>query len=554
MSTVTATIPAELRELNQWVVWRLDTVDGRPTKVPYNPRTNRKASTTDPATWAPYATCRAALEAGNWSGLGFVFSDEDPYTGIDLDGCLEDGQLTATAEHIVRFLDSYTEVSPSGTGVHIIVRGTPLGDRRRKGRIEMYPDGRFFTMTGETLWNAPATIASRHHELNQLYQHYLADRPQPKPEPTAAPSLTMDDAALIERARRAENGAKFDRLMMGDTSGYDSQSEAEQAFCNLLAFWTDDASQIDRLYRQSGLSRDKWDGRRGESTYGEKTIANALAFVTERYTPPAPKPAAAVDPQPIALEIELLRCEVDQLRAEVRELKADNERLRDERTMMLHAIRNPNLKGEGATGIAVAFEVSSIESRDLDKDGWAAVPLARIAEKAGVSVTTASKHLKRLESYGVIRRRVKRIVSDRVNQETGEVSSGYTSELQIQLVKPARETLRILAEIEPDTSNRWGGKRLVCPKHPDADLIVRRTVECSVCGDVLQETELRRRPEPEPERVNYQDDNSEDDPPYRGKNVVKGDHLDNSEPRFNHPPRVNQQDAHSGYAAAGGAE
>ena len=510
MTAVTTPIPEELRTLTQWVVWRIEDVNGRPTKVPYNPYSGHKASTTDPNTWSSYGGCVKAVRSGKWSGLGFVFSDDDPYTGVDLDGCLIDGVLSSTADRIMKTLDSYTEISPSGTGLHIIVKGTPNGTRKRKGHVEMYCAARYFTMTGEGFYGARPTIESRHRELNAIYQEFVADKP-PASQP-ASPNLTptFDDQSLMEKIRQSNQGRKFEQLVAGNTSEYaGDDSSADIALCDLLAFWTTDAQQIDRIVRQSGLYRPKWDARRGESTYGSQTIQNALKYVTEHY---APFSSAAPDTaRPIAVELELLRREIVQLRSELRSLKDDNLRLKDERSMMLQAIRNPNLNGEGATGVAVAFEVASAESRNADDDGFVTLPLSRIAEKAGVSATTASKHLKRLEACGVLRRRVKRIAADRVDQQTGEIRTGYTSELQIQLIKPAKETLKDLATLQTDAVPKWGGKRLTCPHHPNADLIVRRTIECAVCGEVLDEKETRKRPEIVEETVNLQDAISHND-------------------------------------------
>ena len=145
-------IPGELKKRPQWVCWRyaLDS-KGRWTKHPYNPRTGRKASSTDLMTWSRFETVFEAYEsgAGGYDGVGFVFCSGDPYTGVDLDGCRnpESGEVEAWAAEIVALLDSYTEVSVSGKGLHVIVKGkapAPL----KLPYIEMYSIERFFTMTG----------------------------------------------------------------------------------------------------------------------------------------------------------------------------------------------------------------------------------------------------------------------------------------------------------------------------------------------------------------------------------------------------------------------
>jgi putative DNA primase/helicase len=144
-------IPEELKARPQWVAWRLEKRDGDFTKVPYTPFTDRKASSTDLLTWRAFEDALVAYRQGDCDGIGFVFSSGDPYCGIDLDGCRSPvtGELVAWAEEIVDDLDGYAEVSPSGQGVHVIVRGkTP---NRRQGQVEVYGSERFFTMTGIAL-------------------------------------------------------------------------------------------------------------------------------------------------------------------------------------------------------------------------------------------------------------------------------------------------------------------------------------------------------------------------------------------------------------------
>jgi putative DNA primase/helicase len=138
-------IPDELKVRPQWVVWKAE--GEKPDKVPYSARTGRKASSTDLLTWSTFEEAIEAYEDGDCSGVGFVFCSGDPYTGIDLDDCVhENGEIAIWALEIVRYLDSYTELSVSGSGLHIIVRGD-LPNRRKDG-VEAYSSKRFFTVTG----------------------------------------------------------------------------------------------------------------------------------------------------------------------------------------------------------------------------------------------------------------------------------------------------------------------------------------------------------------------------------------------------------------------
>jgi putative DNA primase/helicase len=141
-------IPEELRVRPQWVVWKA--LGDKPEKVPHSARTGRKASSTDLLTWGTFEEALQAYENGEYDGVGFVFSSADPFTGVDLDDCVdEDGEIALWAMEIVRYFDSYTELSATGTGLHIIVRGNV--PNRRKGDLEVYSSKRFFTVTGHVL-------------------------------------------------------------------------------------------------------------------------------------------------------------------------------------------------------------------------------------------------------------------------------------------------------------------------------------------------------------------------------------------------------------------
>jgi putative DNA primase/helicase len=144
-------IPEELRQRPQWIVWKLEERDGEPTKVPYIAGGVGRAKSTDMLTWRSFEEAIQALESGRYDGVGFVFSSGDPFAGVDLDKCRnpETGELEEWAAEIVEAFGGYVEASPSGTGVHIIVRGK--APNRKRGSVEAYSSERYFTMTGRVL-------------------------------------------------------------------------------------------------------------------------------------------------------------------------------------------------------------------------------------------------------------------------------------------------------------------------------------------------------------------------------------------------------------------
>ena len=307
-SAVTAGLdaaPAALRERDQWVCWRREMRDGKPTKVPYRANDpSTKASSTDPATWASFEDARDVASGRNFDGAGFVLTEGDRITGIDLDDCIsEGGELHPSAAEIVSRLDSYSERSPSGRGVRVFVEGELNGSRNRTRKtpwgsnIEAYDRRRFLTVTGDRLGGAPATIEDRQGPLDALVVEFLPDAVPSLNGPPEAGALDLSDDELLQRAFDARNGAKTKALYEGDISAYPSRSEADLALCTRVAFFAGpDPGRIDRLFRGSGLMRPKWDVRRGEMTYGARTIAKALAGRTDFYgraTPGVTEPMSA---------------------------------------------------------------------------------------------------------------------------------------------------------------------------------------------------------------------------------------------------------------------
>lgn len=291
-------IPKELQALPQWVVYRL------PDKIPLQANGER-ARTNDSSTWATFGEVK---EAVGFDGIGFVFTENDPYCGIDLDHCINAGKFTEEKKKWVRHFNSYSEVSPSGKGIHITVKGKLPAEGSKKGDYECYDRRRYFTFTGRHLKNTPLEVKWRQKELEKFHTEVFGPLPEVKPIPVPMSAPFMSDEEVIKKAFAAENGAKFAALWNGNTNGYPSPSEADLALCNHLAFWTaKNVAQMDGLFRKSKLYRDKWDEHRGEKTYGQIAIEKAIAS-GEVYKSPIkkeevklPKETTPEEPPPISL-------------------------------------------------------------------------------------------------------------------------------------------------------------------------------------------------------------------------------------------------------------
>ncbi len=161
-------IPDEMKKVKRWVMWKYEWVSdakdeskGKWDKPPY--QTNGKlASTTDKNTWATFEEAVAAFKTGKYSGVGFVFSFDDIRVGVDLDNVRnpKTGELTTEAAAMIERFSSYTEISPSGLGVKTFGIGIWPATWNKKqfgseSEIEGYSDGRYFTVTGNTIGSYP---------------------------------------------------------------------------------------------------------------------------------------------------------------------------------------------------------------------------------------------------------------------------------------------------------------------------------------------------------------------------------------------------------------
>lgn len=315
-------IPQEMKRTNRWVCYKIeyDAETNEPRKVPMNAMTGGYAKSSDSLTWTSFNVAILGCIKYGFYGLGFMLGLDTKnnvnYFGIDLDNHedkktgekqLSEEEFYNLSKEFVNALDSYTEYSHSGNGVHIICKGNlPEGARRRAGcPVEMYDKGRFFTMTGNIINNSP--VNERTEQIKPLWEKYLNSVDEKQNDfnrqedyitigdftynPVTmieVGSNNLEDDEIINKIRASKNGQNFIALFNGDMSAYNNDhSAADMAMCDILAFWTGcNMQQMDRIFRKSGLIRKKWDEKRGQETYGHLVMTRAMKSQRDVYVPP----------------------------------------------------------------------------------------------------------------------------------------------------------------------------------------------------------------------------------------------------------------------------
>ncbi|MGM2787488.1 phage/plasmid primase, P4 family [Bacillus cereus group sp. Bce018] len=295
-------IPAELKNTPHWILWRSEVRNGKKTKVPYQIN-GEMAQSNNKRSWSTFPTIIKFYEQGDYDGIGFMFSKDDPFIGIDIDHCIQEGALTSLAEDVIETVNSYTEYSPSGDGIHIIAKGKlPLkgpgtGRKNVDLGLEVYRHGRYFTFTGDCLDQVP--VEDRTDELKVLFEKYLKEKSKPEKKQSTISFerediTSLSNAELWERMFDSKSGAAIKDLFQGMLINGD-HSSTDMALCNHLAFWTDkDAAKMDSMFRESSLLREKWDKPHSSDgrTYGEMTIDTAILSTPSTiadYEPPEEK-------------------------------------------------------------------------------------------------------------------------------------------------------------------------------------------------------------------------------------------------------------------------
>lgn len=308
-------IPLELKQLSHWVGWKYMQHPGEDhkRKVPINAMDGQPAKSNDPTTWCDFDTACRGKERFGLDGIGFMFSGDGIF-GIDIDHCYdpETQELDPAAAEIIETVQSYTELSPSGTGIHILCKGALPEGRKRRGAVEMYSTLRYFTVTGNQFGleypfsDCTERVAVMHRKYLGEEENAAGAQKAALPMPTGrGTNADMSVDAILRRMFDSKHGQKLQDLYNGSWERYGigdgSQSSADQAFCNTLAFWCRcDAALMDAIFRRSGLYRQKWDKRRGAKTYGQITIDRAIKDCRDIWEPQerVQHPGPAVPPPP----------------------------------------------------------------------------------------------------------------------------------------------------------------------------------------------------------------------------------------------------------------
>jgi len=535
------TIPASLRGLTRWVAWRWEPT-GKPekpwTKVPVNAKSGRDASSTNPATWGTFDAALAYADDHGLPGVGFVLADGDDLIGIDRDGCVdpETGAVDAHVAADITALDSYTEFSVSGTGVHTLVKGVKPPGRCKEGPTEIYSRARFLVVTGHHLAGTPATVNERQAEIDALYARTFPAPPR-TPQAAAAPTLTLDDHEIIDRLRRQADGGKASRLLAGEMDGYASPSEARGSLSMLACFYSDDAEQIARIVASSTLftdgTRDRersrkatldattavanYTGARFDPDYRSSptaTVTGAWNGTSEDTHAAAGKTVdtglsrdellalVASHEETISRQIETITRERERRVA----AEARAEALSLERSRVMRILRAPDLSaGQKLTAFGTVLDLGArISNGEAPTPAGYKLPAIVVSEKVGMPVATVQRHLRDLDKLGIIRKTTIREEStprEHVDQGTGEILTVRGMRDITYITIPDGDVGKVidaaLAFRRPEDAPKHGGARVArCVAHPDADIVRTWQDTCGECGVVLDEGQAPpRRPD-----------------------------------------------------------
>jgi primase-polymerase (primpol)-like protein len=520
-----------------WGVWKRE----NGTKIPYNPVTGRKAKANDAATFSTRAKSERALAKGTYEGVCILVDESLGITMLDFDHVVpeeyagDETHLPPDVRRIIRMAGTYATWSPSRTGIRMFYAATTGGDYENKnhGRktcvAEQYNAVRFATiMVDAPISNTPDSFNDNRDDLVAVLEALdfkpraaeQSERLQPPP-PSSSNSLTLDD--LLAKAFNAKNGDKVRRLYEGDIGDYpESQgdpgfsSEADLALAGYLGFWTHDDDLVAEAMRSSKLSRKKLDRR----DYIDRTIqrvrTNQNAWWDPGYGERAPLPMIA---PPIAMgatcpeQLQHAQDTIVSLTAQLQDAKqtittregvivrerklriaaeARADRLAEAHSKTIQILRTPGLAiGPRVTTFALALDLGArIANGEAPTEHGYRVPAVRLAEMTGQSEGTVAKHLRDVDTRGIVPKHVVRMPArENIDPGSGEITvAGGTDQNFIPVPENNIVNLidRILDYQRPETEIGHGGIRTpACNEHPNAGTVKRWTIECAECHKPL---------------------------------------------------------------------
>ena len=517
-----AGIPTELRTRDQWVLWRWEWAAAKRTKVPIVARTGKKASSTNPDDWAPFSVVLHYLKQreGHVDGVGFVFSEHDPYCGIDLDDARdpETQTIRPEAQAIIDRFDSFTEWSISGNGVHIYIRGELPAGGNRTGKIEVYNRDRFFVVSGNVILN-PGYIGDRDDELADWHRETFPKAYAPKPEPRAAStgSLSVDDTELLQACM---GNAKFQRLHAGDDGDYPdgkggtNTSDADLGFLGVIVRNGGTRAQAEDFLRRF-RDRPKLDKHR---TYVDMTLDRAFDGTIERYVP-TPKPvvdraaareAARIDDLPN--DIPALKAMIRELQAstghggEIDQLRAELEEKRVTISNLVQTFLNPHLVQSEKLALIAAINIAEQKRQrgDVRSDGSVEINAAEIANDWRAEPTQKGESLPSTNRDGskprMRRQTAKPIMSGLIERGIVPATPRTTTTARanaapyrdqvwdVALPEKVSDVLAIAAAWQPEkpkVRKTWT-RTPACPHCGEVHPIRRQDV-CTGCGGIMAE-------------------------------------------------------------------
>lgn len=476
LSVKAENIPAALRAIPRWIGWKAAArPGGKLDKIPVNPATGRVVNALDPSSWCNVDTAIAGMRRHGLSGVGFVLAEDDDdqrVIGVDFDHCVgADGKLTDEVLSEVIGLDSYTELSPSGTGVRVFaLGGLPPGGQHKLGNVEMYDGGRFLTVTGHRFSSRPTDLQERDFELRDMHARLLqrdrplrtADQSDTYPEDEPPVLLEKYDMRRWEGAQIVKRDGALDR----SATLYEIGKMLARYGCNR---WL-----IARSVRER-------DAALGYRKYCDRTDGGAKAYgdIAQRAWEESEQRAFLFGKTREERMLAARVAEAEQWAKEAEEraekAEASKAQMEAEWEKVQALLQNQNLRPqERIVLMAAASEYQDRKRRgEVDADGYAEVYRQSIGKRAGCSEGTVGRCLKAADEYKLLEKKT-------------DTSDRFHTRLMIRMDDEYSNVIEQASIVAPERPKHGGTRTKRCPIHGDAAVIERITQTCRDCGEIFK--------------------------------------------------------------------